>query len=91
MIKRILASILLAIITIAYSHISVLATPALQNAEIQNLEASYEKLVPQKLEEAMKNAISNIYGKEQTETIYKEIEQLIKKSKFILLLIFYSL
>lgn len=78
MIKRIISLILLLAMSFSYSGAAVLAQPMVYSAQAQN----FESLVPKKLETSMKDSIAHIYGKEQVEVIYPQIENIIKRAKF---------
>lgn len=71
MFKRFISLFLLTVISFVYSGLGVFA---------QNLD--YSSLVPQKLELSMKDAIAHIYGKEQVDVMYPQIEKIIKRAKF---------
>lgn len=78
MIKRIISLILLLAMSFSYFGAAVLARPMVYSAQAQN----FESLVPKKLETSMKDSIAHIYGKEQVEVIYPQIENIIKRAKF---------
>ena len=88
MYKRIISLILLCTVLFAYSGAGVLAQSYSVTSlgksknikEVSNL--SYDNLVPKKLELSMKNSIAHIYGKEQVDVIYPQVEKIIKKAKF---------
>ena len=88
MYKRIISLIVLCSILFAYSGASVLAQTYASAAagktknvkKVSNL--NYDNLVPKKLETEMKTSIAHIYGKEQVDVIYPQVEKIIKKAKF---------
>ena len=88
MYKRIISLIVLCSILFAYSGASVLAQTYASVAagktknvkKVSNL--NYDNLVPKKLETEMKTSIAHIYGKEQVDVIYPQVEKIIKKAKF---------
>ena len=88
MYKRIISLIVLCSILFAYSGASVLAQTYASAAasktknvkKVSNL--NYDNLVPKKLETEMKTSIAHIYGKEQGDVIYPQVEKIIKKAKF---------
>ncbi len=78
MIKRIISLILAVFIFWGYTGI-----PAVSQTKPAKQESNYyENLVPKKLELEMKDAIAHIYGKENVDSIYGNIELMIKQAKF---------
>ena len=86
MYKRIVSLFLLIAIFFMYSNTVVLAQTFAKKTtvKVNNISnnPNYDNLVPKKLEETMKNSIMHIYGKENVDTIYAQIETIIKKAKF---------
>ena len=86
MYKRIVSLFLLVAIFFTYSNTVVLAQTFAKKTtvKVNNISnnPNYDNLVPKKLEETMKNSIMHIYGKENVDTIYAQIETIIKKAKF---------
>ncbi len=86
MYKRIVSLFLLIAIFFTYSNTVVLAQTFAKKTtvNVNNISnnPNYDNLVPKKLEETMKNSIMHIYGKENVDTIYAQIETIIKKAKF---------
>lgn len=86
MYKRIVSLFLLIAIFFTYSNTVVLAQTFAKKTtvKVNNISnnPNYDNLVPKKLEETMKNSIMHIYGKENVDTIYAQIETIIKKAKF---------
>lgn len=83
MIKRIFSLFLLAVMTTCYTVAPFASSLAYgSTAAAYTTPAGYENLVPKKLEASMKDAIAHIYGKENVDVIYCNIERMIKKAKF---------
>lgn len=86
MYKRIVSLFLLIAIFFMYSNTVVLAQTFSKKTtvNVNNISnnPNHDNLVPKKLEETMKNSIMHIYGKENVDTIYAQIETIIKKAKF---------
>ncbi len=83
MIKRIFSLFLLAVMTTCYTVAPFASSLAYgSTAAVYSTSAGYENLVPKKLEASMKDAIAHIYGKENVDVIYCNIERMIKKAKF---------
>lgn len=83
MIKRIFSLFLLAVMTTCYTVAPFASSFAYcSTAAVYSTSAGYENLVPKKLEASMKDAIAHIYGKENVDVIYCNIERMIKKAKF---------
>lgn len=83
MIKRIFSLFLLAVMTTCYTVAPFASSLAYgSTAAAYTTPAGYENLVPKKLEASMKDAIAHIYGKENVDVIYCNIEKMIKKAKF---------
>lgn len=83
MIKRIFSLFLLAVMTTCYTVAPFASSLAYgSTAAVYSTSAGYENLVPKKLEASMKDAIAHIYGKENVDVIYCNIEKMIKKAKF---------
>ena len=83
MIKRIFSLFLLAVMTTCYTVATFASSFAYgSTAAVYSTSAGYENLVPKKLEASMKDAIAHIYGKENVDIIYCNIERMIKKAKF---------
>lgn len=83
MIKRIFSLFLLAVMTTCYTFAPFASSLAYgSTAAVYSTSAGYENLVPKKLEASMKDAIAHIYGKENVDVIYCNIERMIKKAKF---------
>lgn len=83
MIKRIFSLFLLAVMTTCYTVAPFASSFAYgSTAAVYSTSAGYENLVPKKLEASMKDAIAHIYGKENVDIIYCNIERMIKKAKF---------
>lgn len=83
MIKRIFSLFLLAVMTTCYMVAPFASSLAYgSTAAVYSTSAGYENLVPKKLEASMKDAIAHIYGKENVDVIYCNIEKMIKKAKF---------
>ncbi len=83
MIKRIFSLFLLAVMTTCYTVVPFASSLAYgSTAAVYSTSAGYENLVPKKLEASMKDAIAHIYGKENVDVIYCNIERMIKKAKF---------
>ena len=83
MIKRIFSLFLLAVMTTCYTVVPFASSFAYgSTAAVYSTSAGYENLVPKKLEASMKDAIAHIYGKENVDVIYCNIERMIKKAKF---------
>lgn len=83
MIKRIFSLFLLAVMTTCYTVAPFASSLAYgSTAAVYSTSAGYENLVPKKLEASMKDAIAHIYGKENVNVIYCNIERMIKKAKF---------
>lgn len=83
MIKRIFSLFLLAVMTTFYTVAPFASSLAYgSTAAVYSTSAGYENLVPKKLEASMKDAIAHIYGKENVDVIYCNIERMIKKAKF---------
>ena len=82
MIKRIFSLFLLAVMTTCYTVAPFASSLAYgSTAAVYSTSAGYENLVPKKLEASMKDAIAHIYGKENVDVIYCNIERMIKKAK----------
>lgn len=83
MIKRIFSLFLLAVMTTCYTVAPFASSLAYgSTAAVYSTSAGYENLVPKKLEASMKDAIAHIYGKENVDVIYCNIEKMIKEAKF---------
>ena len=82
MIKRIFSLFLLAVITTCYTVVPFTSSFAYASTAVYSTSTGYENLVPKKLEASMKDAIAHIYGKENADVIYCNIEKMIKKAKF---------
>ncbi len=78
MIKRFFSLLLSVLIITSYTAPYALA----QNQTQQTQTANYENLVPKKLELSMKDSIAHIYGKENVDAIYSNVELMIKQAKF---------
>ena len=79
MLKRTISVILSVLMLLSYSA-PVAASQNTQTAK--QTTANYDNLVPKKLELSMKDSIAHIYGKENVEAIYSNIELMIKQAKF---------
>ncbi len=79
MIKRFFSLLLSVLMITSYTAPYAFA----QNQTQQKKQtANYENLVPKKLELSMKDSIAHIYGKENVDAIYSNIELMIKQAKF---------
>ena len=79
MIKRFFSLLLSVLMITSYTAPYAFA----QNQTQQKTQtANYENLVPKKLELSMKDSIAHIYGKENVDAIYSNIELMIKQAKF---------
>lgn len=78
MIKCIISLILSVFVFLGYTGIPAVS----QTSAVQQETNYYANLVPKKLELEMKEAISHIYGKENVDSIYGNIELMIKQAKF---------
>ena len=83
MYKRIFSVFLLINLVFFYSGLGVFAAQTDSKSVSTNTTGpNYENLVPKKLEISMKTSIAHIYGKENVDVIYDQVEKIIKKSKF---------
>ena len=83
MYKRIFSVFLLINLVFFYSGLGVFAAQtASKSVSTNTTSPNYENLVPKKLEISMKTSIAHIYGKENVDVIYDQVEKIIKKSKF---------
>lgn len=71
MYKRLISLFLLTVISFLYSGLGAFAQ-----------KPDYSSLVPQKLELSMKDSIAHVYGKNQVDVIYPQIEKIIKRAKY---------
>ena len=83
MYKRIFSVFLLINLVFFYSGLGVFAAQTdSKSLSTNTTRPNYENLVPKKLEISMKTSIAHIYGKENVDVIYDQVEKIIKKSKF---------
>ena len=83
MYKRIFSVFLLINLVFFYSGLGVFAAQTdSKSLSTNTTRPNYENLVPKKLEISMKTSIAHIYGKENVDVIYDQVERIIKKSKF---------
>ena len=85
MYKRIVSLFLIIAAVVEFSGMNVIAATTNQTntkENIKNVGLTYDNLVPKELETTMKTSIAHIYGKEQVDSIYPEVEKIIKKARF---------
>ena len=85
MYKRIVSLFLITAAVVEFSGMNVIAATTNQTntkENIKNVGLTYDNLVPKELETTMKTSIAHIYGKEQVDSIYPEVEKIKNKARF---------
>ena len=81
MLKKIIFSFIFFLLLFCiYSNYSFANESNFVNVDV-SIQQESEKIIPKKLELSIKNSLMHIYGKENIDVIYSQVESQIKKAK----------